>query len=159
MPALNVLDKYVPRAQFVQGDVTDFTAIAGVNQPINTNTYFARVDHNFSEDRVFGRLAWDRSGLTRNNINPNIPVFVDSKATNLASQWIHTISPSTINELRFGFNTPTTSPRTRAPTTPPSTWTLSASARYACSATAIASLRRASTAFRNSPACRSRCRS
>ena len=47
--ALNVLDKYVPRAQFVQGDVTDFTAIAGVNQPTNTNTYFARVDHNFSE--------------------------------------------------------------------------------------------------------------
>ena len=42
--------------------------------------------------------------MTRNNINPNIPVFVDSKATNLASQWIHTISPSTINELRFGFN-------------------------------------------------------
>lgn len=103
--ALNVLDKFVPRAHFIQGDVTDFTAIEGVNQPTNTNTYFARVDHNISDkDRVFARLAWDRSGLTRNNINHNLPVFVDSKATNLASQWIHTINPSTINELRFGFN-------------------------------------------------------
>jgi hypothetical protein len=103
--ALNVLNLFVPKAQFIQGDVTDFTAIAGVNQPTNANTYFARIDHNFSEkDRVFGRLAWDRSDRTRENINPNLPVFVDSKVTNLASQWIHTISPSTINEFRFGFN-------------------------------------------------------
>jgi hypothetical protein len=104
--ALNVLNLYVPKAQFTQGDVTDFTAIGGVNQPINANTYFARVDHNFSpNDRVFARLAWDRSGQNRNNLNPHLPVFVDSKVTNLASQWIHTINPSTINEFRFGFNT------------------------------------------------------
>ena len=103
--AQNVLDKYVPRAQFVQEDPLDFTARAAVPTPINVNTYFARVDHNFSDrDRVFGRLAWDRSNLTRANINPNLPVFVDSKVSNLASQWIHTFNPSMINELRFGFN-------------------------------------------------------
>jgi hypothetical protein len=114
--ALNVLNQYVPKAQFVQGDVTDFTAIAGVNQPTNTNTYFARVDHNFSStDRIFARLAWDRSGLTRANINPNLPVFVDSDVTNLASSWIHTINPTTINEFRVGFNISndlTSNPRT-----------------------------------------------
>jgi hypothetical protein len=103
--SLNVLNTYVPKAQFIQEDPLDFTARAAVSQPTDVNTYFARVDHNFSNnDRVFARLAWDRSGLTRENINPNLPVFVDSKVTNLATQWIHSFSPSIINELRAGFN-------------------------------------------------------
>jgi len=103
--ALNVLNTFVPKAQFVQEDPLDFTARAAVAQPINVNTYFARVDHNFSStDRMFARLAWDRSNLTRTNINPNLPVFVTSAVSNLATQWIHTFSPTMINELRFGFN-------------------------------------------------------
>ncbi|MBM3726231.1 MAG: carboxypeptidase regulatory-like domain-containing protein [Acidobacteria bacterium] len=103
--ALNVLNTYVPRAQFIQEDPQDFTARAAVPQPIDVNTYFARVDHNFSDkDRIFGRLAWDRSGLTREHINPNLPVFVDSDVSNLATQWIHTFNPSLINEVRVGFN-------------------------------------------------------
>ncbi|MBI4905848.1 MAG: carboxypeptidase regulatory-like domain-containing protein [Acidobacteria bacterium] len=103
--SLNMLSTYVPRAQFVQADPLDFTARAAVPQPINVNTYFARVDHNFSlNDRVFARLAWDRSNLTSNNINPNLPVFRKSWITNLATQWIHTFGPSMINEARFGFN-------------------------------------------------------
>ena len=54
------------------------------------NTYFARVDHNINAaNRVFVRLAMDRDDLARNNINPNLPVFVNSKVTNLATQWIH----------------------------------------------------------------------
>lgn len=103
--ARNILNTYVPRPQFRQPDPFDFNATAGVPQPINAHTYFARVDHTFSDsDRVFARLAWDRSNLTRNNINPNLPVFVTSKVTNLATQWIHSFSPSLVNELRFGFN-------------------------------------------------------
>ncbi len=103
--ALNVLEKYVPRARFEPTDPLDFTAIGGVNQPINARTYFARVDHNFSDsDRVFVRLAVDRSDRENNDINPNLPVMVDSKVENLATQWIHTFSPTTINELRVGFN-------------------------------------------------------
>lgn len=114
--SLNVLNLYVPRAQFVQEDPLDFTARAAVPQPTNVNTYFARVDHNFSErDRVFGRLAWDRSNRTANNINPNLPVFRHSWITNLATQWIHTFSATMINEARFGFNITndlTSNPRT-----------------------------------------------
>lgn len=104
--AKSILDKYVPRAQFAQEDfLNDFTARAAVAQPVDVNTYFTRVDHNFSDrDRVFARFAWDRSGLTRTNINPNLPVFVDSNVSNLATQWVHTFNPSMINELRFGFN-------------------------------------------------------
>ncbi len=103
--ALNILNTYVPKPQFRQADPFDFNATAGVPQPINARTYFARVDHHFSDkDRVFARLAWDRSDLERNNINPFLPVSVDSKVTNLATQWIHSFGPSTINELRAGFN-------------------------------------------------------
>jgi len=103
--ARNVLDTYIPHASFVQSDIQDFTARASVPTPTNVNTYFTRVDHNINENnRVFGRLAWDRSNLTRNNINPNLPVFVNSKSTNLATQWIHTFGPTKIMEVRFGFN-------------------------------------------------------
>ena len=103
--ALNVLEKYVPKAQFRQADPLDITAREAVDQPTNTNTYFGRVDHYFSDrDRVFGRIAIDRSGRTANNINPNLPVFVDSNVTNLATSWVHTFSQSMINELRVGFN-------------------------------------------------------
>lgn len=114
--ARNVLDTYVPRAQFVQADILDFTARATVPTPTNVNTYFARVDHHFSDsDRVFARFAWDRSDLTRSNINPNLPVFVNSKVSNLATQWIHTFGPTKILETRVGFNISddlTSNPRT-----------------------------------------------
>lgn len=114
--ALKVLNQFVPKASFRQQDPFDFTARAGINQPINANQYFARVDHNFSDkDRVFGRLAMDRSGLTRNHINPNLPVFVDSKVTNLATQWVHMFNQNMINEVRVGFNVTddlTSNPRT-----------------------------------------------
>jgi hypothetical protein len=100
-----LLSTYVPKPEFSPVDPLDINVRKGVNQPVDTNTYFFRLDHNFgAKDSVFGRLAWDRSGLTRNNINPNLPVFVDSKVTNLASAWIHTFNPSMINEFRMGFN-------------------------------------------------------
>jgi len=103
--AAKMLATYVPRAQFIQEDPLDFTARASVPLPTNVNTYFARGDHYFSDkDRMFARLAWDRSNLTDNNINPNLPVFRKSWITNLATQWIHTFNSSMINEARFGFN-------------------------------------------------------
>ncbi|MCC6862014.1 MAG: TonB-dependent receptor [Bryobacterales bacterium] len=117
--AQNVLEQFIPKAEFRQADPLDFTARKGVNQPINVNTYFGRVDHYFSDaDRVFARIALDRSNLTSNNINPNLPVFRDSKVSNLATQWVHTFSPTMINELRVGFNISddlTSNPRTDNP--------------------------------------------
>jgi hypothetical protein len=114
--ANNILNQFVPQPQFSPSDPLDFTASAAVSQPVDVNTYFARVDHNFSSsDRVFARLAWDRSSRNNNDINPNLPVFVTSRVTNLASQWIHTFTPTMINELRFGFNISndlTSNPRT-----------------------------------------------
>ena len=114
--SVNVMNLYVPKAEFRPVDPLDISARKGVNQPIDTNFIFARVDHHFSEkDWVFGRLALDRSGLTSTNINPNLPVFRDSDVSNLATSWIRTINPSMINEVRVGFNISddlTSNPRT-----------------------------------------------
>ena len=103
--SLNVMNLYIPTADFRQADPLDFTARAGVNQPIKPNQYFGRVDHYFSDaDRVFGRVAIDRSSREDNNINPNLPVTRDSRVLNVASQWVHTFNQNAINEFRFGFN-------------------------------------------------------
>ncbi|MCC6589934.1 MAG: carboxypeptidase regulatory-like domain-containing protein [Bryobacterales bacterium] len=114
--ALKMINDYVPKPQFRLADPLDFNATAGVPQPVNAHTYFMRIDHTFNvNDRVFARLAWDRSNRTANNINPALPVFVKSSVTNLATQWIHSFGPTTINEFRFGFNVSndlTSNPRT-----------------------------------------------
>lgn len=103
--AQNILSRYVPQPMFIQEDPLDFTARRAVHQPVNVNTYFSRVDHHFSDkDRIFVRLAWDRSNRENNHINPNLPVKVTSEVTNLASQWVHMFNQNMINELRFGFN-------------------------------------------------------
>lgn len=103
--ALNLLDRFVPQASFRQTDPLDFTARQAVDQPISPNQFFGRIDHYFgSNNRVFGRLAVDRSSTTSNNINPNLPVERDSKVYNLASQWVRNISSTIVNEVRFGFN-------------------------------------------------------
>jgi hypothetical protein len=103
--ARNVIEQFLPRAEFRQADPLDFTVRKGINQPIDTNQYYGRVDHYFSSaDRVFGRVALDRSQYTNNFINPYFPVATPSKVSNIASQWVRTINPSVINELRFGFN-------------------------------------------------------
>ena len=103
--AKNVIDKFLPHADFQQTDPLDFTARKSINTPITANQYFGRVDHYFRpSDRIFGRIAADRSEYDNNTINPNFPVFTPSHVTNLASQWVHTFNQSILNEFRFGFN-------------------------------------------------------
>ena len=103
--AKNVIDKYLPRADFQQLDPLDFTVRKGISQPISTNQYYGRVDHYLSDkDRIFGRIAIDWSRTDNNYINPNFPVYTPSHVANLATQWVHTFNQNVINEARFGFN-------------------------------------------------------
>ncbi|HWC00529.1 MAG TPA: TonB-dependent receptor, partial [Bryobacteraceae bacterium] len=102
--ARNLLN-YLPTPQFQQADMLDFTNRQAVPQDIRQNQYYARVDHNISDsDKIFGRIALDRSEWYQNYLNPSFPYFLTSRATNLANQWLHTFSPTTLNEFRFGFN-------------------------------------------------------
>lgn len=113
---IGVQNSFIPNADFRQDDPLDFTNRGAINQPINTNQWFGRVDHIFgANNRIFGRIAYDKSNFDQVQINPNFPRFLNSDVTNTAFQWIKTITPTTINELRFGFNfsnNDTTHPRT-----------------------------------------------
>jgi hypothetical protein len=103
--AQNVVQQYLPLPDFEQPDPLDFTTRRGIPVPINSNQYFARMDHNISSsDRVFGRINIDRSDWSRNNINPHFPDKLYSRSWNLATQWLHMFSPTVLNEFRFGTN-------------------------------------------------------
>lgn len=103
--ARNIQDQFIPQADFRQADPLDFTNRGAINRPIDTNLWFGRVDHVFGpNNRIFGRIAYDDSSFNQLFINPNFPRFLDSRVVNLATQWVKTITPTTINELRFGFN-------------------------------------------------------
>jgi outer membrane receptor protein involved in Fe transport len=100
----NIL-KYLPPPQFQQTDILAFTASNAVPNPITQNQYYARGDHIFRDsDKVFARVALDRSRYVSGSVNPNFPFYQNSQPTNFASQWIHTFSQNKMNELRFGFN-------------------------------------------------------
>ena len=103
--SLSVIDKFLPLPDFQQLDPLDFTASRAVPSVIGARQYFGRLDHNFStRDRVFGRFALDKSNWQANQINPNFPEDRISDAYNVATQWLHTFSPSIIHEFRFGIN-------------------------------------------------------
>ncbi len=104
-PVSQGLLNFLPSPQFQQADILDFTNRGAIPNTIGQNQYYARIDHNFSEsDRIFGRIALDRSSWYQNYINPSFPYWLSSRATNLATQWVHTFSPTVLNEFRFGFN-------------------------------------------------------
>lgn len=101
----NIEGQFIPQAAFRQSDPLDFTNCGAINRPINTNQFFGRVDHIFgANNRIFGRIAYDKSTFDQLFINPNFPRFLDANVSNFAFQWVKTITPTTINELRFGFN-------------------------------------------------------
>ena len=62
------------------------------------------MDHYFrSADRVFGRIATDRSEYDNNTINPNFPVFTLARQQPGVAMGPH-VQPEYPNEFRFGFN-------------------------------------------------------
>jgi len=114
--ALNVMNKYIPLPDFQQADVLAYDVSRNVALPITADQYFGRLDHNLtSRDKLFGRVALQTSNQVAHQINPNFPQFKESDAYNVATGWVHTFSPSILNEFRFGINNwgdNFTSPRT-----------------------------------------------
>ncbi len=101
----NVIEKYVAQSPIPAG------GSAGLYRPGGCRSAYQH------ESRI--SAAWITTSVTeiaslagspstgrdelRTIINPNLPVFVDSNVTNLATSWVHTFSQSMINELRVGF--------------------------------------------------------
>jgi hypothetical protein len=96
--------KYLVSRQFTQADPLDFTNRAAIRYPITQNAWFVRGDHNISSnDRVFGRIAWDNQEWDRPDLNTNFGIGYFNRPKSLAAQWIHIFSPTVLNEFRFGF--------------------------------------------------------
>jgi hypothetical protein len=95
--------QYMPHTQFLQADPLAYTNIATINQPVNQNSYFTRIDHSFSEkDRVFMHMVFDRQVWSVPMVNNNFGTFFSNSPTSFASQWIHIFSSGLLNEARFG---------------------------------------------------------
>lgn len=103
--AQNFINKYLPLPQFTPEDILDTNVIATVPNILYQNQYFARIDHQFSpNDKIFGRFATMHGNYQINDINPNFPSRQRIQNYNVAFQYLHTFSPSTLNEFRVGFN-------------------------------------------------------
>jgi len=94
----------VPRAQFQTADPLDINFRRPLANPLSVDQIFGRIDHHFNErDRIFGRLAWNESSQTSPRVNPNFDHVTDTRTINLATQWVHVLRPTMVNEFRFGF--------------------------------------------------------
>ena len=101
------LMKFWPEPQRVNANpLTGFNFTGSERRTLDDEQLFARIDHNFSEkDKIFGRYAFNDVvyNVTPGD-NPNFTYFVAGRNQNLGTGWIHIISPSLINELRYGYN-------------------------------------------------------
>ncbi len=105
--AAKELIKFWPEPQRVNANpLVGFNYTGSERRTLDDEQLFARIDHNFSEkDKIFGRYAYN--DVVYNVIpgdNPNFTYFVAGRNQNIATGWIHIISPNLINELRYGFN-------------------------------------------------------
>ena len=103
----NVIPKFLPKAEFRPVDPLDLNVRRTVRRTIDPNFFFGRLDHYFSDkDRVFGRVAVDHSSALNGNLTLS-PEFENTQSTrgkNLATSWVRTLNPRTINDFRFGFS-------------------------------------------------------
>ncbi len=103
--AQNFINKYLPLPLFAPEDVLDVNVIRTVPNILYQNQYFARIDHQFSgKDKIFGRFATMHGDYRINDINPNFPSTQRIQNYNVAFQYLHTFSATTLNEFRVGFN-------------------------------------------------------
>jgi hypothetical protein len=103
--AQNFINTYQPLPQFVPEDILDINVIRTVPNILYQNQYFARLDHQFGpKDKIFGRFATMQGDYVINNINPNFPSTQRIQNYNVAFQYLHMLSPTTLNEFRVGFN-------------------------------------------------------
>ncbi|HTM47735.1 MAG TPA: TonB-dependent receptor [Bryobacteraceae bacterium] len=76
-----------------------------VPQINDNNQGNARVDHRFSAgDSFFARYSILDSFRTRNGLIPLSGTLDTIRGQNIALNWVHTFSPSVVNEMRLGFN-------------------------------------------------------
>ena len=99
--SLNIINKYMPLPN-TSGAVNYAGAALG---DLTVNQGIARVDHYFSSrDQLFVHYIRAFRNFPERDLNPNFTFTGTYPIDNLSAQWVHTFSPSFLNEFRAGFD-------------------------------------------------------
>ncbi len=99
--SLSLVNKYMPLP-----NTSGVVNYSGVTQGrLATDQGIARVDQYFSQnDQVFVHYIRSRRDFPNYELNPNFYFNGTFPNSSLSAQYVHTFSPSLLNEVRFGFN-------------------------------------------------------
>ncbi len=99
--SVNLVNQYTPLPN--TSGVTNFN---GVTQGrLTTDQGLVRVDQYFgAKDQVFAHYIRSRRDFPNFELNPNFFFNGTFPNSNLSAQYVHTFTPSVLNEVRFGFN-------------------------------------------------------
>jgi len=97
----SIVNQYMPLP-----NTSGTTNYSGVTQGrLGTDQGIVRVDHSFSQDdQVFVHYIRSRRDFPNYELNPNFYFNGTFPNSSLAAQYVHTFSPSLLNEVRFGFH-------------------------------------------------------
>jgi hypothetical protein len=97
----NIVNQYMPPPN--TAGATNYTGISTGN--ITTHQGIVRIDQYFSpKDQLFAHYIAVHRSFPEGDINPNFKFRGDYPMSNLQAQYIHTFSPTIVNELRGGFD-------------------------------------------------------
>ncbi len=99
--SLNIINKYMPLPN-TSGTV-NYAGDALGNLTVNQG--IARVDHYFSQkDQLFVHYIRAFRNFSETDLNPNFTFTGTYPIDNLSAQWVHTFTPTLLNEFRAGFD-------------------------------------------------------
>ncbi len=100
--ALNIANTFIPQAN-VNSTVSN---LSGVTNTRTTNHQaLTRVDHIFSDrDQIFGHYIYNYNYVPNIGLAPQFGSFPKQQNQSIAGQWLHTFSPTKVNEIEYGYD-------------------------------------------------------
>jgi outer membrane receptor protein involved in Fe transport len=100
--SLSIINTYMPLPNLTGSSSTNYTG-STLNK-INQNQYMSRVDQSFGpKDQVFGSYIYSGGSYPSVPLAVQFPALFTFTNQSVASQYVHTFSATTMNELRLGF--------------------------------------------------------
>src|SRR5439155_21680263 len=79
----------------------------GLNDVSDSDHFMGRGDHRFNDkNSLFFRYSINEGNLTKRSAIPLNSQQTDAKTQNFALNYVRLLTPSTVNELRLGYNRP-----------------------------------------------------
>jgi outer membrane receptor protein involved in Fe transport len=99
--SVNIINRYMPLPN-TSGVVNYAGASLG---DLTVNQGIARIDHYFSQrDQLFVHYIRAFRNFPETDLNPNFTFTGTYPIDNFSAQWVHTFSPTVLNEFRAGFD-------------------------------------------------------